>query len=354
MASSQSQSGKRAFLSYVHEDTAHVDKLCDMILKPANVLYWRDRNDLGPGDMWKNKIRDAINSDALVFLACFSSQSVAKAESYQNMEINLAVNAFYTRPPGKRWIIPVRFDNCEIPQWDLGDLRTLRDIHYVDLFGENYTENAIKLIDSIRKAIASPNIELNELDKDSLIQASRFFSKTDDIDEITQRIPNCQTEVWLWGTTLSMHIDYLAPYIVEALAGNRQVKVLLIKPGGDAVTMSGFRAGPKGYSVAKQNKDLRDNLTTLWDIKANSPGLEIKVVDYLAPYTLYAYDPDSVNGHMELRLGSFHGNHKLRPSFELRRDRDGDWFDYFCDQFRSVWRAAHDYEPNRAEPTASA
>lgn len=46
---------------------------------------------------------------------------------------------------------------------------------------------------------------------------------------------------------------------------------------------------------------------------------------------------------MDLRLGSFHGQHELRPTFRLIRKRDGEWFDYFYEQFTSVWNAADPY-----------
>ena len=62
---------KRVFISYVRENNAQVDKLCS-VLEAAGIPYWRDRSALGPGDAWKAKIRDAIRSGAIVFLACFS------------------------------------------------------------------------------------------------------------------------------------------------------------------------------------------------------------------------------------------------------------------------------------------
>jgi hypothetical protein len=45
---------------------------------------WRDTDDLWPGEDWRAKIRDAITHNALVFIACFSKQSVARMTSYQN------------------------------------------------------------------------------------------------------------------------------------------------------------------------------------------------------------------------------------------------------------------------------
>lgn len=73
----RSDEPNHVFISYVHEGNDEVDKLC-RVLEAAGILYWRDRNDLGPGDAWKAKIRSAVRDGALVFIACFSDQSRAK------------------------------------------------------------------------------------------------------------------------------------------------------------------------------------------------------------------------------------------------------------------------------------
>jgi hypothetical protein len=113
--------GKHVFVSYVHEDADQVDELC-AILEAAHVPYWRDRKSLGPGDAWKAKIRDAIRNGSLVFLACFSDRSRAKDTSHMNEELTIAVEEYRKRPPGRTWLIPVRFDPGDVPDWDLGVL----------------------------------------------------------------------------------------------------------------------------------------------------------------------------------------------------------------------------------------
>lgn len=82
---------KHVFISYVNEDTPAVEALC-RVLDRAGVPYWRDRRALAPGDAWKVKIRDAIRSESLVFLACFSTTSVAKQKSYMNEELSRRVH----------------------------------------------------------------------------------------------------------------------------------------------------------------------------------------------------------------------------------------------------------------------
>jgi hypothetical protein len=179
------------------------------------------------------------------------------------------------------------------------------------------------------------------------VSAARFFVEQDALNEISKLVQSAQDEIWLWGTTLSMHVSYLESYIEHAVKNGRQVKVLLIKPDGGAMQMSGFRAGPDGQSAAEQRERLKLNLGLL--SKCAHPGLEVRLVDYLAPYTMYAYDPGLATGRMDLRLGSFHGRHELRPTFQLHRERDGTWFDYFYEQFAAVWKVASPDEGSTME-----
>jgi CheY-like chemotaxis protein len=138
-------SAGHAFISYVREDTDQVDWLQEM-LEAAGVRVWRDTADLWPGEDWRIKIQEAITSDALVFIACFSTRSVARPKSYQNEELTLAAEQLRQRRPGDPWLIPVRLDDCDIPAIGLGGGRTLASIQRVDLFGADRSRAAKRLV----------------------------------------------------------------------------------------------------------------------------------------------------------------------------------------------------------------
>jgi hypothetical protein len=141
---------RHAFISYVREDSGTVDWL-QRKLEAADVRVWRDTADLWPGEDWRAKIRQAIRDDALVFIACFSQQSVARDRSFQNEELVLAIEELRCRPQGVPWLIPVRFSECDIPDLDIGAGRTLRSIQRADLFGDRADEGINRLITSIRR-----------------------------------------------------------------------------------------------------------------------------------------------------------------------------------------------------------
>ncbi len=141
-----------AFISYVHEDSSQVNWL-EGKLKAAGIPVWRDKTALWPGEDWKAKIRLAITQDALAFIACFSEHSVARARSFQNEELVLAIEELRRRRPGDSWLIPVRLGDVDIPDIDIGAGRTLGSFHRADLFGKQADEGADRLIAAVLRIL---------------------------------------------------------------------------------------------------------------------------------------------------------------------------------------------------------
>jgi hypothetical protein len=142
------------FVSYVHEDSDQVD-LVDKALRASGIAVWRDKDSLWPGDDWRIRIREAISSRALVMVACFSSTSVGRDKSYMNEELALAVDKIRQRPPGKTWLLPIRLDDCNLPEYDLGGGRTLDPLHRVDLFGARGDVALARLVAAIVRLLPS-------------------------------------------------------------------------------------------------------------------------------------------------------------------------------------------------------
>ncbi|MFJ4732526.1 toll/interleukin-1 receptor domain-containing protein [Streptomyces sp. NPDC088770] len=200
------EGAKHVFISYVREDSDQVDGLC-AVLEAAQIPYWRDRKDLGPGDAWRAKIRTAIRSGSLVFLACFSDNSRARDKSYMNEELTLAVEEFRQMSPGRVWLIPVRLDAGDVPDWDLGAGRVLSDLNYSDLFGKDHTAHAARLVTTISRllgekrpdpATALAAVEqaasadradlLKRLTKEMLLEPSRRIELDDLVSQEVQRV----------------------------------------------------------------------------------------------------------------------------------------------------------------------
>ena len=122
----------KIFLAHAREDKPQVRKLY-ADLKARGFDPWLDEIDLLPGQIWKIEIPKAIRQ-AGVFLACLSSRSVGKVGYVQN-EFRLALSALGERPSGTIFLIPVRLDDCDVPDLQIPDLGlSLRDIQWVNRF----------------------------------------------------------------------------------------------------------------------------------------------------------------------------------------------------------------------------
>jgi hypothetical protein len=122
-------------------------------LEAAGIRVWRDTANLWPGEDWRAKIRSAITDDALVFLACFSSKSLARKTSYQNEELALAIEQMRLRRPNEPWLVPVRFDDCEIPELNLGGGRSLSAIQRADVLPGSFDKGAERLTTAVLRIL---------------------------------------------------------------------------------------------------------------------------------------------------------------------------------------------------------
>jgi hypothetical protein len=186
------------------------------------------------------------------------------------------------------------------------------------------------------------NVSMSEYLADSLSDptAERFFARRQGMDDVDAKMVAARDEIFLWGTAIHMHVPYLERRLAELATRKVRVKVLLIKPAGGAFDMAVFRAGPNETSASLTDKLAASHRVLTRLLAAYPESIEVRHVDYLAPYTMYAYDPDSAEGNLDVRLSSFHGENDLRPTFHLRHKIDGAWFEYFTQQFRGVWAAA--------------
>jgi hypothetical protein len=143
-----------AFIAHDPEDGQAADCL-QHILEAAGIRVWRDAVDLLPGQDRRAEIRKAISEGALVFIACFSRSSVARPRSIQNEELLLAVEQLRMRLPDDPWLIPVRFDDCRVPDIEIGGGRTLASLEPADLFGDGAEAAAERVVATIGRLLGS-------------------------------------------------------------------------------------------------------------------------------------------------------------------------------------------------------
>ncbi|MEM9090227.1 MAG: toll/interleukin-1 receptor domain-containing protein [Cyanobacteria bacterium P01_F01_bin.53] len=134
----------KIFLAHANEDKEAVTRLYHR-LKESGYRPWLDKEELLPGQNWRAEIPKAIKNSQ-VFIACLSQQSVAK-QGYIQREFRMALNEYADKPPGSIYLIPVRLDDCTIPELRQEEYGVnLRDIQWVDLFEANGFERLVKAL----------------------------------------------------------------------------------------------------------------------------------------------------------------------------------------------------------------
>lgn len=134
------------FISYVRDDQSSIDRLCKE-LRNLGIDVWLDREEIGPGQRWKDAIRVAIEEGAH-FLACFSQASITRARTYMNEELTIAVEQLRLRPQDRAWFIPVLLDDCELPRRDIGGGQSLHDLQWVSL-ARGWEKGIIRIAESV-------------------------------------------------------------------------------------------------------------------------------------------------------------------------------------------------------------
>ena len=171
-----------------------------------------------------------------------------------------------------------------------------------------------------------------------------FFVGEDSISEIIQIIGKSR-KAYFWGTTLTTHIPILEDELKKGIENGLEVRFLLIKPEGVALKMAAFRG--KDLNEKDLESDLRRNLTRLSAINAKAPQgkFECRVVDYLAPYTMYIFDMGLSSGMMLVRISTLRTSNTMRPTFRLTQKEDLKWFEFHVEQFETAWKEATPYNP---------
>lgn len=127
----------RVFLCRASGDLPKAQELY-RYLRRRRINPWLDTMDLMPGQDWQMEIPKAItSSDAIII--CLSKNSVDK-EGYVQKEIAFALEKALEMPGGRIFLIPARFEECEVPD-------SLNRYHWVNLFEE---DGYIKLVRALK------------------------------------------------------------------------------------------------------------------------------------------------------------------------------------------------------------
>jgi hypothetical protein len=148
----------KVFLCHASADKPKVRELYRYLNQRA-IKPWFDEEDLIGGQDWQVEIPKAIRiCDAVII--CLTKNSVNK-EGYVQKEIKFALDKAFEIPEGRTFLIPVRFEDCDVPS-------SLSRYQWVDLFD---TTGYSKLIRALNFRAAQLEDVIDEiLEKDTGVE----------------------------------------------------------------------------------------------------------------------------------------------------------------------------------------
>jgi WD40 repeat protein len=124
----------RVFLSYSRTDSPQVDRLRQELERAGHTVWWdQGETELVPGTNWQDTIREAIRT-SYAFIWCVSDSSMGQQQSWVYPEVSEAIMVQQLLHPSRIFIIPVRLSDCEIPEFRIDGMRTIRQLQWFDYF----------------------------------------------------------------------------------------------------------------------------------------------------------------------------------------------------------------------------
>jgi formylglycine-generating enzyme required for sulfatase activity len=127
----------RIFLCHASEDKAQVREVYHRLQAIDGFEPWLDEEDLLPGQEWAREIPRALQTSDFI-LIFLSRISVAK-RGYVQREMKLALDAWQELPEGTIHTIPVRLDDCDVPE-------PFRRYHWANLFDPTGFDRIVRAI----------------------------------------------------------------------------------------------------------------------------------------------------------------------------------------------------------------
>ena len=123
---------RHVFISYCHENRDIVNKLY-RTLNAKGVVTWVNWDNLDHGILLRQAIQQTLQHGDF-FIACFSKEYSVRGTTHKNEELSIAIEKLQQDPSDRIWFIPVKLNECQIPDINIGEGSTLQNLQYVNLY----------------------------------------------------------------------------------------------------------------------------------------------------------------------------------------------------------------------------
>lgn len=174
----------KVFISYIQENKRDANRLAEELHKYGLEVFI-DIHSLMPGSRWPDVLKQAI-VDGDYFIACFSREYNRRRKSYMNEELLIAIDQLRLRPVDTIWLIPVKFSNCEIPNFKIGQGDTLRSIQWINLF-DDWEVGIRKIVEVIKPGSTQVNKQITSADESIWIPCDNILNHPELLNECMYR-----------------------------------------------------------------------------------------------------------------------------------------------------------------------
>ncbi len=138
----------KIFISYLRRDKDHVARLVKELTGLGADIWW-DEDSIAVGDRWRSNIDSAIR-ECDYFIPCFSRAFPRWRTSTMEKEVRIAAGLWRARAAtDRKWILPVKLEDCEMPKIPLDDSMTLEDLHWIRLDGGDWHAGICSIADIV-------------------------------------------------------------------------------------------------------------------------------------------------------------------------------------------------------------
>jgi hypothetical protein len=142
-------------MSYLRDDKEQVSKLAEELRKHGAEV-WMDVTDLVVGEPWEERVAEAIQLSEY-FIACFSSKYRQRPTNGMSEELRYAIQLRQKAARGScPEILPIKLDACDLPAIELDAHRSLTAIHWISVYGDDWSSGVNQLV-AITLKVAKEN-----------------------------------------------------------------------------------------------------------------------------------------------------------------------------------------------------
>ena len=151
------------------------------------------------------------------FIACFSKEYHGRDTTYMNEELTLAIEEIRIRHADKTWFIPVKLNECDIPDREIGGGENLHDFTYIALY-ENWDQGIERIVKEIQQGSPQLNQDTDQRAQEEFYKGSGFQNRADEATDPEEKRRGYEKAIRCYTEAVGLRIDFAEAYYNRAIA----------------------------------------------------------------------------------------------------------------------------------------